>query len=1104
MGILDQLPAGAQFIDSVGIVEGGGSDRDRVATTVGLGHPGVHVHQPTSPLAPGNTSVASDAVSRRFNQFFPNSIGAWYNGDILNGDPANAPIRYPEDSVTFLSVVTPDGAVLTPGSPNILRTVHFRLLDQAKEVAEADGSVTLRIEREGDIANESLTVTYSTFDFGSATQNVDYTGVTDTVTFLPGQSFKDVTITINAADDLSEGFERFRVRLSNASVGYLITNGSPTGSGNPNGEATVTIKDANVSLATFQDEVNGYEGTSDAYIDGDGIFASQKLGQDPVVRVDQAKGDDPRPQQGLIRFDDIFGSTLGQVPVGSRIFDAFLTLNVTNGASGANIELFRMLQDWDQVNTTWENPQGNAGVAIVDGVTPDGRESTSKADAKVLEPGKAGRVQIQLNKDTFQSWANGSLPNFGWSIVSDDPSLWSFNSSEAFQAGTFKPELTILYTAPVVVDQGTFGFSVADYTVNENGGNAVITVNRIGGSTGSATVNWGVSAGTGSLADLSGSASGSVTFAAGELFKTFNVAINNDILLERNETLNLSLSGTGLTFERNAATLTIRDNDFAPSSGNLILNEIYINSPGNDPPHEFIEFSGLANMALGSLYYVAIEGLVGPDSGTFEKVINLGAFANGSNGLTLLTPQEPGYAYNVNPATTHIQGLGTIAVENVASNNDSTTFMLLYSPTIDLSTFAFDYDWNNDGSLELPVGVVIVDSLGILTGPSDQAFGPTTNNLSISSAEVDSISRKRSDSDRSDGTAWFGGNLVPAGDDYLLYEVAGSVALPVPGASMTPGDLNTGTAAQSPLVSLLSITPNAPVGTITVTFNGPISQVLSGNGDSVGPIGSAFSITDQSGVVLPTVDPRPTVVGIGSNSLTLSFTGSGVSGGQLPAGNYRLSVVGNGFVANGRVVDAANTGAVAGSDTTFNFTVSTASLIGDYNNNGEVDAADYSVYRDNLATAFALPNRAPANTGNVSQADYDTWAANFGQTASSSIAAAVAGAVPTSALAIDAALADEAGSGGPAVVTVASIDEALISLSPPRRRGFAANRAAANPLVDSAVSDRFELLLSARQTAATSDTESTSNKCDPAKPTPAETPATGLRQVLRLALRRVS
>jgi hypothetical protein len=970
VGILDQLPAGAQLVDSVGVVEGGSGDRDRVATTAAQGHPGVHVHQPTG-FIPGN--VTSDAVSRRLGQTLPNSIGAWFNGDISDGNPANAPIRYLEDTLGFMSVVSPDGAVLTPGAPNFLRTVYFRVLDQLKSVAEADGTVTIRIERTGDVNNESLTVTYATLDFGSATEDVDYTGASETLTFNPGESFKDITIDINEADGLSEGFERFRVVLSDATAGFLITNGSPTNSGNPNGEATVTIADANVSIATFQNGVNGYTGTSDAYLDGE--LTLDKFGQDPVIRVDQAKTTTTVPQQALLKFDSLFGAGVGQVPVGARIFDAFLTLNVTNAASGADIRLFRMLQNWEEVNATWEDPHGNAGSSIVNGVTPDGVEATATADAIVTQPGKAGKVEIPLNVDTIQSWANGSLDNFGWSIISDDPTQWWFNSSEAFLMGTFKPELTILYTAPVDTDPGTFSFSVDNYTVNESGGTATVTVNRIGGSDGPATVDWAVSDGTGTLADITGASSGSVVFADGEVFKTFTVSINNDSSVERNETLNLTLSGMGLTFGRSAATLTIRDNDFVPSSGNLILNEIWINSPGNDPPHEFVELSGLANMGMGSLYYVAIEGLIGPNVGAFEKVVDLGAYSNGSNGLSLLTPQEPGFAFNVNPDTTHIQDLGTIAQENVSTNNDSTTYLLLYSPSRELTDFAFDFDWDNDGFLELPVGATIVDAVGVRTlGQADQVYGLTSSILSFTFAEVDAISRKRNDLDRNDGSAWFGGNLTSAGDDYLLYEGT-SVALPVTGAAMTPGDVNTGTAGQSPLAALTSVTVN-PDGTVAVTFNGVVSQVVAGDGSTAAATGSAITITDTDGQIIPIVDSKPIVAGIGADTLTLSFSGSGVVGGQLPAGNYRLNFVGNGMVANGRSVDVANIGTQINGFYTFQFSTSPV-LFGDFNDDGSVDAADYVVWRKNEIANNPLPN----DNGLATQSErFALWKANFGNT----------------------------------------------------------------------------------------------------------------------------
>ena len=118
--------------------------------------------------------------------------------------------------------------------------------------------------------------------------------------------------------------------------------------------------------------------------------------------------------------------------------------------------------------------------------------------------------------------------------------------------------------------------------------------------------------------------------------------------------------------------MLIRDNDFSAFSGDLLLNELWINSPGNDPPHEFVELKGVPGIEMGSLYYVAIEGLVGDREGAAEKVVDLGEFANGSaaadgNGYTILTPDAADFAFQVPTGTTQVDGLGSIAQENVST-----------------------------------------------------------------------------------------------------------------------------------------------------------------------------------------------------------------------------------------------------------------------------------------------------------------------------------------------------------------------------------------------------------------------------------------------------
>jgi len=63
-----------------------------------------------------------------------------------------------------------------------------------------------------------------------------------------------------------------------------------------------------------------------------------------------------------------------------------------------------------------------------------------------------------------------------------------------------------------------------------------------------------------------------------------------------------------------------------------------------------------------------------------------------------------------------------------------------------------------------------------------------------------------------------------------------------------------------------------------------------------------------------------------------------------------------------------------------------AGLPGDYNNDGLVDAADYTVWRDHLGTT-TLPNRDPGAAGPVGQSDYLVWKTNFGTSGTGSATA---------------------------------------------------------------------------------------------------------------------
>ncbi len=71
-------------------------------------------------------------------------------------------------------------------------------------------------------------------------------------------------------------------------------------------------------------------------------------------------------------------------------------------------------------------------------------------------------------------------------------------------------------------------------------------------------------------------------------------------------------------------------------------------------------------------------------------------------------------------------------------------------------------------------------------------------------------------------------------------------------------------------------------------------------------------------------------------------------------------------------------------------------LAGDYNGNGIVDAADYTVWRDNVGQPVAAFSSADGTgDGEIGAADYDLWKANFGTFLSGSGSALGAGSSPT-------------------------------------------------------------------------------------------------------------
>jgi glucose/arabinose dehydrogenase len=137
----------------------------------------------------------------------------------------------------------------------------------------------------------------------------------------------------------------------------------------------------------------------------------------------------------------------------------------------------------------------------------------------------------------------------------------------ASQARQIIPQARLFSTGGGGGNPGVFEIDVTGVTVRESDGTAVVRVNRVGGSTGVATVDYIANEDTAKRGTDFTATSGTLTFAAGETSKTFSIPIINDTVAEDTEGFAAALvSATGASLgTRRTTPITILDDDAASS-----------------------------------------------------------------------------------------------------------------------------------------------------------------------------------------------------------------------------------------------------------------------------------------------------------------------------------------------------------------------------------------------------------------------------------------------------------------------------------------------------------------------------------------------------------
>lgn len=218
---------------------------------------------------------------------------------------------------------------------------------------------------------------------------------------------------------------------------------------------------------TFQQGVNGYDGAVDTQIRGGAPDTA--YGDSPDVSIDGSDGGGEN--HVLIRFENLFGTGPGQVPSGSTVIAATLTIRFTN--PGDDPALYQVLVPWDGT-TTWNT----FDPVWLDGVTADGFDAEFDPDVLTIEAGSTVPFfeTIDLPVSTIQDWMAGRTQNHGWAFLPSGGDGGDLDASEATTEAN-RPVLSIVVGTAAEASSVLITEHPQDVTVDE-GETTVFSVNH--------------------------------------------------------------------------------------------------------------------------------------------------------------------------------------------------------------------------------------------------------------------------------------------------------------------------------------------------------------------------------------------------------------------------------------------------------------------------------------------------------------------------------------------------------------------------------------------------------------------------------------------------
>ena len=440
------------------------------------------------------------------------------------------------------------------------------------DAAAAEGSDVSFTVTLSPASGKTVTVRYDTSRPGGTTaEAADFTAQTDRTLTIPAGATTGTIAVPTANDTIDEADETFRLTLSSP-TNATLADATATGTITDDDDATLSVNDVSgseggtltftVTLSVASEDTVGVTwtatagGVSDTADTGD--LAGSLTGTLTFSPGDTSKTFTVSTAEDTTdEADETFTVTLSG-PTNATLGDGTGTGTIADddGAPSLSVADAAAAEGSDVSFTVTLSPASGKTVTVrydtsrPGGTTAEAADFTAQTDRTLTIPAGAttGTIAVPTANDTIDE------------------------ADETFRLTLSSPTNATLADATAtgtITDDDDATLSVNDVSGSE-GGTLTFTVTLSVASEDTVGVTWTATAGgvsdTADTGDLAGSLTGTLTFAPGDISKTFTVSTAEDTTDEADETFTVTLSGpTNATLGDGTGTGTIADDDGAPS-----------------------------------------------------------------------------------------------------------------------------------------------------------------------------------------------------------------------------------------------------------------------------------------------------------------------------------------------------------------------------------------------------------------------------------------------------------------------------------------------------------------------------------------------------------